>query len=81
MKQREYTELQWAIINVINRMAVFMQHNSNAQKEIDNIRKDYDIKEPYLNAQIIYSELTPFDYFDEINKFKEDNKWRYNYYS
>ena len=51
MKQREYTELQWAIINVINRMAVFMQHNSNAQKEIDNIRKDYDIKEPYLTLR------------------------------
>lgn len=49
MKQRQYTELQIEIMNVLERLSFYL--NEKGKREMALIRKDYDIKEPYLTLR------------------------------
>lgn len=51
MKQREYSELQKEIMKVIGRLMIYLFNNHNAKVEIEQIKKDYHIEEPYLTLR------------------------------
>lgn len=51
MKQRQYTELQKEIMKVLGRLAPYIRNSTYGLEEIEQIRKDYNIKEPYLTLR------------------------------
>lgn len=53
MKQRQYTELQLAIIKVLGRVAYHLSkfENKAAFKEIEKIKKDFGIEPPHLTLR------------------------------
>jgi len=53
MKQRQYTELQLTIMNILGRIERHLRKTENEYvlKEIEEIKKDYDIEPPYLTLR------------------------------
>ena len=53
MKQRQYTELQLAIIKVLGRVAYHLSkfENKTAFEEIEKIKKDFGIEPPHLTLR------------------------------
>ena len=51
MKQREYNEMQVAIMKVLGRLSVYLSGDKLAMKEIEKIKKDYHIEEPYFTLR------------------------------
>lgn len=50
MKQRQYTETQKVVMEVIGRLFRYI-NKEYAKDELDQIKKDYGIKEPYLTLR------------------------------
>ena len=51
MKQRKYTELQKEIMKVIARLGRYLDNSKYGKEEIEQIKKDYGIEEPYLTLR------------------------------
>lgn len=47
MKQRQYSEKQLVAVEIIGRLIYYLEDNRSGMKEIENIKKDYKIKEPF----------------------------------
>lgn len=51
MKQRQYTEKQKIVMEIIARLNPCMHKNSNTKELIDAIKKEYGIEPPYLTLR------------------------------
>ena len=51
MKQKEYTQEQITIMKVLSRFSCYGIYNKNIKQEIEQIKKEYDIKEPYFTLR------------------------------
>ena len=52
MKQREYTDLQLIVMEILGRIGQYRSaQNASIQEEMEKIKKDYGIKPPYLTLR------------------------------
>ena len=51
MKQRKYTEAQIEIMKVLERLGFYLDRSEYGKQEIEKIKKDYGIEEPYLTLR------------------------------
>lgn len=56
MKQRQYSELQIAVMDVLERLKRFLNNSNYGKTEIEEIKKKYHIEEPYLTLEILYAQ-------------------------